>query len=40
MAHFGTVAAWEEGTASSAMILFTAVGTFSRFFCSGDFAEG
>lgn len=40
MADFGTVAAWEEGTAASGMILFTAVGTFSRFFCLGDFAEG
>lgn len=39
MAHFGTVAAREEGTAAPAMILFTAVGTFSPFFCLGYFAE-
>lgn len=40
MAHFGTVAAWEGGTAASAMRLFTAAGALSRFFCLGDFAEG
>lgn len=32
MAHFGQVAAWEEGTAVSSMRLFTAAGALSRFF--------